>query len=171
MAKSLLNKLGFRRNEGISKFKNLDGPPQNASKLSGFEGIFWSNEGTVVHKWHHYLPIYEKYFSPYRDVAPKFLEIGVSKGGSLALWRKYFGSKATIFGIDRDLACQALDGESGQVRIGSQDDPDFLKNVVSEMGGVDIILDDGSHISKHIRASLEILFPLEKYSCVIHKYF
>ena len=99
----------------------------------------------MVHKWHHYLPIYEKYFSPYRDVAPKFLEIGVSKGGSLALWRKYFGSKATIFGIDRDLACQALDGENGQVRIGSQDDPDFLKNVVSEMGGVDIILDDGSH--------------------------
>ena len=160
MAKSLLNKLGFRRNEGISKFKNLDGPPQNASKLPGFEGIFWSNEGTVVHKWHHYLPIYEKYFSPYRDASPKFLEIGVSKGGSLALWRRYFGSKATIFGIDRDQACQALDGESGQVRIGSQDDPDFLKNVISEMGGVDIILDDGSHISKHIRASLETLFPL-----------
>jgi uncharacterized heparinase superfamily protein len=28
------------------------------------------------------------------------------------------------------------------------------------MGGVDVVLDDGSHDSRHIRASLDVLFPL-----------
>ena len=158
---SLLPKLGLKRNkEGIKSFANKVGAPSEAENLPGFEGIFWSNKGPIVHKWHHYLSIYERYFSPYRYQRPRFLEIGVSKGGSLAIWRQYFGSDATIYGIDIDPACMIFNGEHGQVRIGSQDDAKFLESVVNEMGGVDIILDDGSHFSKHIRASLETLFPL-----------
>ena len=145
---------------GINRFSDKKGIPFGAKDRAGFEGIFWSNEGPIVHKWHHYLPIYERYFAPYKKLNPRFLEIGVSKGGSLSLWRKYFGPDAIIFGIDIDPSCAALDGKDGQVRIGSQDDPEFLANVVKEMGGVDIILDDGSHCSKHIRASLNTLFPL-----------
>ena len=116
------------------------------------DGIFWSHQGPIVHKWHHYLPIYERYFGLYRCKNPKFLEIGVSKGGSLAIWRTYFSPDATIFGIDIDPACMNSNGEHRQVRIGSQDDAKFLKSVVKEMGGVDIVLDDGSHFSKDIRA-------------------
>jgi hypothetical protein len=145
---------------GIDRFSDDEGIPQDAKNRAGFEGIFWSNEGPIVHKWHHYLPIYERYFAPYKNLRPRFLEIGVSKGGSLSLWREYFGPDAVIFGIDIDPSCAALNGKSGQVRIGSQDDPEFLASVVKEMGGVDIILDDGSHFSKHIRASLNTLFPL-----------
>lgn len=133
--------------------------PEGAANRPGVEGLFWSHEGPVIHKWHHYLPIYDRYFAPYTKKAPKFLEIGVSQGGSLSLWRKYFGPKATIFGIDIDPSCAQYDGLDGQVRIGSQDDPAFLADVVAEMGGLDIVLDDGSHASKHIRASLEVLFP------------
>lgn len=88
------------------------------------------------------------------------LEIGVSKGGSLALWRKFLGPEALIFGIDIDPACAALDGEFARVRIGSQDDPQFLRNVVTEMGGIDVVLDDGSHIASHQRASFDVLYPL-----------
>jgi 23S rRNA U2552 (ribose-2'-O)-methylase RlmE/FtsJ len=130
----------------------------------GYDGdllqIYAGNAGPVVHKWHHYLPIYDRYFAPVRATPVKFLEIGVSKGGSLQMWRSYFGPDAVIFGIDIDPACAAFDGQSGQVRIGSQDDPDFLASVVAEMGGVDVVLDDGSHHMDHIRASLKILFPL-----------
>ncbi len=118
---------------------------------------------SLVHKWHHYLPLYERYFGPWRsrtNARLRFLEIGVSQGGSLAMWRRYFGPDAVIFGVDIDPACAAYDGQSGQVRIGSQDDPDFLRRVVAEMGGVDVILDDGSHVMAHIRASLLALFPL-----------
>ncbi|SEO30768.1 Methyltransferase domain-containing protein [Pseudorhodobacter antarcticus] len=145
---------------GIESFANYDGIPAGAKDRPGLEGLFWSHDGTIVHKWHHYLPIYERYFSSFRGRKPRFLEIGVSKGGSLSLWRKYFGPDAIIFGIDIDPACDAFNGLSGQVRIGSQDDPEFLVNVVKEMGGVDIVLDDGSHYSKHIRASINTLFPL-----------
>jgi hypothetical protein len=35
-----------------------------------------------------------------------------------------------------------------------------LRSVVAEMGGVDIVLDDGSHVARHQRASFEVLFPL-----------
>jgi SAM-dependent methyltransferase len=121
--------------------------------------IFVENTGAGVHKWHHYLPIYERYFAPFRNRPLRFLEIGVSKGGSLQMWRKYFGPGAVIFGVDIDPACARFDGQAGQVRIGSQADTDFLDAVVAEMGGVDIVLDDGSHRMDHVAASLRTLFP------------
>jgi hypothetical protein len=122
--------------------------------------MFADNRGPVVHKWHHYIPIYDRYFSRFRGKPLRFLEIGVAKGGSLQLWRNYFGDAATIYGIDIKPRCARFDGQSGQVRIGSQDDPDFLAGVVEEMGGVDVVLDDGSHQMPHIEASLRALFPL-----------
>ena len=129
----------------------------------GFDGallsIFAENQGPVVHKWHHYIPIYERYFGRFRDGPVRFLEIGVSKGGSLQMWRRYLGPEAILFGIDIDPACAAFDGQAGKVRIGSQADTAFLNRVVDEMGGVDVVLDDGSHVMGHIRASLAALFP------------
>ena len=129
----------------------------------GFDGdlldFFAGNTGPVVDKWHHYIPLYERYFGRFRNRAVRFLEIGVFKGGSLQMWRKYFGPEATIFGIDIDPRCAAQDGLAGQVRIGSQDDPEFLASVIDEMGGVDVVLDDGSHRMEHIRATLTHVFP------------
>jgi cephalosporin hydroxylase len=131
------------------------------SEIAGHLGeIFFSNKGELVYKWVHYLPIYEKLFSPFLGTSVKLLEIGVFKGGSLKMWREFFGQKASIFGIDIDPKCEAYDGKYGQVRIGSQTDPEFLNRVVGEMGGVDIVLDDGSHVANHQKASFNVLFPL-----------
>jgi hypothetical protein len=122
--------------------------------------IFCNNDVFLVHKWHHYIPIYEKYFSKFKGKKIRFLEIGVDKGGSLQMWRKYFGNDAIIFGIDINHECKKFNTETEQVRIGSQIDESFLKSVIEEMGGgVDIILDDGSHEMKHIVKSLLFLFP------------
>ena len=130
----------------------------------GFDGdllrIFAGNKGEVVHKWHHYIPLYDRYFAKFRGKPVRFLEIGVSKGGSLKMWRQYLGPEAVIFGVDIDPACAAFDGEAGRVRIGSQDDPRFLADVVAEMGGVDVVLDDGSHVMAHVRDTLSALFPM-----------
>lgn len=130
----------------------------------GFDGdlldIYTSIEGVKVHKWHHYLPLYDRYFSQYRNTPVKFLEIGVNNGGSLQMWRRYLGKDAILCGIDIEPECAKFDGQSGMVRIGSQDDPAFLKQVVKEMGGVDVVLDDGSHRMPHLHASLDVLFPL-----------
>jgi hypothetical protein len=125
--------------------------------------LFVGNKGAVVHKWHHYIPLYDRYFSPFRGKKIRFLEIGVSKGGSLQMWRKYFGDEAIIFGIDIDPECEKLNGQAGQVRIGSQVDRLFLSSVVKEMGGVDVVLDDGSHHMEHVSATLEWLFPQMNY--------
>jgi hypothetical protein len=122
--------------------------------------IFFANEGPIIHKWLHYFAVYDQILAPHVNSKSKMLEIGVSKGGSLALWRKFLGQEAVIFGIDVDPSCASFDGEFARVRIGSQDDPQFLRGVVAEMGGVDVVLDDGSHIATHQRASFDVLFPL-----------
>ena len=87
------------------------------------------------------------------------LEIGVNRGGSIDLWRRYFGDEATIFGIDIDPSCAASVSPPNQVRIGSQADPTFLASVIAEMGAPNIVLDDGSHIAEHQAASFKALFP------------
>jgi hypothetical protein len=84
----------------------------------------------------------------------------VAQGGSLSLWRRYFGPEALLFGIDIDDRCRQFDKRDAHVRIGSQDDPAFLRSVVSEMGGVDVVLDDGSHMASHQLTSFQVLFPL-----------
>jgi hypothetical protein len=121
--------------------------------------FFVNNKGAVVHKWHHYIPLYDRYFSSFRGKKIRFLEIGVSNGGSLQMWRKYFGDDAIIFGIDINPKCEKLNGLAGQVRIGSQTDHFFLESLIKEMGGIDIILDDGSHHMEHIPDTLNYLFP------------
>ena len=121
--------------------------------------IYSSDADAIVHKWHHYIPIYEKYFEKYRGQEVRFLEIGVSRGGSLRMWREFLGPNAVIFGIDIDQNCSKLNGIHAEVRVGSQDDSSFLSSVVLEMGGIDVVLDDGSHNMNHILASMRILFP------------
>jgi hypothetical protein len=161
---------GYRRRYTHTKVKNFKfklGEPSDVKKdiqdKYGHNGdlvdLFATNNDYIVHKWHHYIPLYERYFSPFRGRKIRFLEIGVSKGGSLQMWRKYFGDDAIIFGIDIDPECARFNGLAGQVRIGSQVDELFLESVIREMGGLDIVLDDGSHHMKHIPVSLKYLFP------------
>jgi Methyltransferase domain len=131
-----------------------------------FSTLFYGYDGDhLINKWNHFLPIYSRLFAPYRNGMPdgrplRFLEIGVYEGGSLDLWRRFFGESAILYGIDVDPRCAVFDGRAAQVRIGSQADPAFLRSVVAEMGGVDIVLDDGSHVASHQRVSFETLFPL-----------
>ena len=140
----------------IEPFASKD-RPEHDCKLAE---IAYSGECRRVHKWTHYFKIYERHLGKFRGTAFKMLEIGVNGAGSLDMWRRYFGPGATIFGIDINPDCAMLDAPETPVRIGSQADADFLKRVVEEMGGLDVVLDDGSHRAKHQRASFYALFPL-----------
>lgn len=120
---------------------------------------FLTNQGKVIHKWEHYFPIYERHFSPWRGRSLTFLEIGVARGGSLQMWRRYFGPLARIVGIDIDPRCKAHEEGGVFVRIGDQSDPAFLASVIEEFGVPDVVLDDGSHEAPHIQATFEHLYP------------
>jgi len=126
------------------------------------ENIFFSGRCRLVHKWDDYFQVYEKYFAPYRGTDVTIIEIGVSQGGSLDMWREYFGATATIYGLDIDSDCAKRVTAPNQVRIGSQADPTFLDAIVEESGPPDIVLDDGSHFGHHQIASFRSLWPALK---------
>lgn len=152
----------WRRSRGIDT-DNFAISPEEAVKAGAADTeigrlLFQRDRG--IFKWTQYLPAYETELSPYRGRPVRVLEIGVFEGGSLDLWREYFGADSTIYGIDIDPRCQDLDVPGVTIRLGSQDDPAFLRSVVAEMGGVDIVLDDGSHVAKDQRIAFSTLFPL-----------
>jgi hypothetical protein len=121
---------------------------------------FLKNDDKIIHKWVHYFPIYERHFSWWRNKSLTFLEIGVSKGGSLQMWQRYFGPLAKIVGIDQKPKCKEHEQPGIFVRIGDQADEAFLQKVVDEFGVPDIVLDDGSHHMKHVTQSFNFFYPL-----------
>lgn len=120
---------------------------------------FYDNTGKDIFKWVHYLPIYEAHFARYVNRPLKMLEIGCLHGGSLQMWKRYFGPHVHIVGIDINPACADHAEDQIDVRIGSQDDTAFLAKVVEEFGTFDIVLDDGSHVCEHQIISFKALYP------------
>jgi cephalosporin hydroxylase len=86
-------------------------------------------------------------------------EIGCGRGGSLQLWKKYFGPDARIVGIDVRPECAQFEEPQISIRIGSQDDINFLSSMITEFGAPDIVLDDGSHFMSHIHETFQFLYP------------
>ena len=123
------------------------------------EEYFLNNEKRYISKWWHYFEIYDRYFSQFKDKEIKILEIGIYGGGSLQMWKNYFGKNAKIYGIDIRPECKKFEEEGIEIRIGSQADPVFINNLMKEIGEVDLIIDDGSHINQHQIASFNMLYP------------
>jgi len=119
---------------------------------------FLNNGHKRLHKWVHYFDIYERHFSRFRDKNPVMLEIGVHGGGSLSMWKNYFGLDSKIIGIDINPECKKHEAEGIHVFIGSQDDPELINNIFNLYPNIDIILDDGSHKMEHMIASFELMY-------------
>ena len=120
---------------------------------------FLTNDQRIIHKWKHYFPIYERHFRDYVYKTVTIVEIGCGRGGSLQMWKRYFGPHARIIGLDIDANCKQFEEDQIEIRIGAQQDVDFLQSVVDEFGPPDIVLDDGSHIMSHICTSFNFLYP------------
>ena len=71
-----------------------------------------------------YFQAYEEMFSKFVGKEIVFVEIGVLHGGSLFMWKEYFGSKAKIIGIDLTKAKQ-LEKYGFDIFIGNQADLNF----------------------------------------------
>lgn len=123
------------------------------------EDFFFYGRHNPIRKWWHYFEIYHQYFNRFVGSNVKMLEIGVYKGGSLQMWKDYFGNKAMVVGIDIDEACKQYEDDQINICIGSQNDVDFLETVWEQYGPFDIVLDDGSHFMEHQITTFEALFP------------
>ncbi len=116
--------------------------------------------GKPMHKWHHYFEVYERHFSRLRHTSPTVVEIGVQGGGSLAMWRSYFGDAARIYGIDSTPEAKVNEDVATRVFIGNQGDRQFLRGVAAQIGTADIVIDDGSHVASQQITTFEAFYPL-----------
>jgi cephalosporin hydroxylase len=120
---------------------------------------FFANSGRLIQKWHHYFEIYHRHFQSFRGRSPVVLEIGVFHGGSLQMWKEYFGPGARIVGIDIDPRCRQFEEEQISVMIGDQADRGFLAGVRQRLPLIDIVIDDGGHTMEQQITSFEELYP------------
>ena len=133
----------------------FDRPNTSGSDL---EKYFNSNDKRLIHKWSHYFDIYERHFSRFRNKPIVILEIGVFQGGSLQMWKDYFGSQVEIHGVDINPNCKSLEEENIHIHIGSQTDRAFLQKLKAQIPMIDILIDDGGHTMKQQRITFEEMY-------------
>ena len=92
-----------------------------------------------------YFQVYRDLFDAYRGKRFTFVEVGVLNGGSLFMWRDYFGHQARIIGIDLNPEAARWRDHGFEIYLGNQADPSFWRNFFAEIGKVDVVLDDGGH--------------------------
>ena len=123
------------------------------------ERYFYENQGRLIHKWLHYFDIYDRHFAPYRGKPITVVEFGVSHGGSLQMWKKYFGRKARIVGVDINPECAAFTEPRIEVVIGDQEDRKFLRALRKKVGPIDVVIEDGGHTMPQQINTFEVLWP------------
>ena len=128
--------------------------------MNDLELYFTHNPGRLIHKWHHYFEIYDRHFSRFRDQPVCLIEFGVFHGGSLQMWKQYFGHQARLIGVDIDPRCKALEEEQITIVIGDQENRTFLRELGVSIPRIDIVIDDGGHTMRQQKATLEVLLPM-----------
>lgn len=116
-------------------------------------------EGRVMNKWDHYFDLYHRHFARWRGRAFTMIEVGVFNGGSLRMWRDYFGPAARIVGVDANPDCAAFAEPGIDIEIGDQGDRAFLRGLAERHPSPAIVLDDGGHHMHQQVATFEELYP------------
>jgi hypothetical protein len=118
-------------------------------------------------KWglHRYTPHYERHLRHLRQESFTLLELGIGGyrnegqgGGSLRMWKNYF-PHAQVVGLDIEDK-SFVERPRITTYQGSQTDEELLRRVVADHPDLRVVIDDGSHVPEHIRATFAVLFPL-----------
>ena len=126
--------------------------------MNDLEKYFEANNDRLIHKWMHYFEIYDHHFSRFRGTDVHILEFGVSQGGSLQMWKDYFGPQCRIYGVDINPHCKALEEDRITIFTGDQEDRIFLRSLAASVPRIDILIDDGGHSMRQQIATFEELF-------------
>jgi hypothetical protein len=127
--------------------------------MNDLERFCYTKSRESLLKWTHYLEVYDRHFARFRSKAPVVVEIGVYQGGSLQMWRDYFGPDAKIIGVDINPECLALKQQGFEIEIGDQGNPIFWLDFKAKYPQVDILIDDGGHLTKQQWVTFEHMFP------------
>jgi hypothetical protein len=140
-----------------SRSPNGSASSSNGNPLADF---FHSRvTGKGIWKWTHYFEAYHRHFQSFIGKDVHVLEVGVYSGGSLEMWREYFGPKCHLYGIDIREECKALEDESTKIFIGDQASHAFWANFRREVPKLDILIDDGGHQPEQQIVTLEEMLP------------
>lgn len=150
-SRGYLHARNFRAEESASGFQDPSNPLREY-----FEG---HRQGPGIWKWRHYFEIYHRHFQKFIGRPVNILEIGIFSGGSLEMWRRYFGEGCHVFGVDIQPECLAYQSEWVTIKIGDQGDRNFWREFKRGMPRLDIIIDDGSHRPADQIVTLEELLP------------
>ena len=129
------------------------------AKKNPLETYLRANRGRQIHKWSNYPDIYHEHLARFRNRKITVVEFGVQFGGSMQMWRHYFGRRALLFGVDIDPRCQRSNGRRTKIFTGDQADREFLRSVVEETGPIDVVIEDGGHFAHQQIATFEVLYP------------
>jgi len=119
----------------------------------------YMNSPHVSYKHTTYFDSYDHFFDAYRGKEITFVEIGILDGGSLFMWRDYFGPNARIIGVDLNPEAKKWEKEGFEIYIGSQSDKSFWNEFVRNVGKIDVVLDDGGHTYNQQIITAESLLP------------
>lgn len=151
---------GYKHWDRRMQWSSSNGSKGSANQSNALWKFFESRkQGRGIWKWNHYFPIYDRHFSRFRGQEVNVLEIGVYSGGSLEMWKDYFGPLCHIYGVDIEPACKAYEDESIKVFIGDQEDRIFWGDFKRKVQSLDIVIDDGGHSREQQVATLEELLP------------
>ena len=117
-------------------------------------------EGLGIYKGRHYFDLYVQHLARFVGREVVVVEIGVYSGGSLEMWKSYFGEHATIHGIDIEEACRVYEADRIHVHIGDQADRGFWSRFREHVPVIDVVIDDGGHHPNEMRVTFEELFPI-----------
>ena len=138
---------------------------EHASSRGGFLARYFADlkQGPGLWKWEHYFDIYEKHLSRFRGTDAVIVEVGIFSGGSLKMWRSYFGARATIIGVDIANATKVYErnpsyGSPDRIVVGDQASSTFWHDFKRKVPRVDVLLDDGAHLYMAQRTTLDAIF-------------
>ena len=128
-----------------------------ANPLSSyFDGV---TEGPGIWKWQHYFEIYHRHLSKFVGRPVTVVEVGIYSGGSLPMWRHYFGPGCRVHGVDIEPDCRTYANEYTTIHIGDQADRGFWKRFRETVPEVDVLIDDGGHLPEQQMITLEETLP------------
>jgi Methyltransferase domain len=148
---------GLAFGRALPRREDARAEPQPANPLADYFETHTTGPG--LWKWRHYFDVYHRHLQRFvgRDV--HLVEIGVYSGGSLGMWKEYFGASGCIYGVDLQPECRVYEDDQIRIFTGDQGDAGFWREFRREVPDVDVVIDDGSHDPLQQIVTLESLFP------------